>query len=489
MQQRFLVRGATLAAGLGLFLGSATYPEVGVAQPETTQPETSTPTRSTSQLEGQGIGDPYYPDDGNRGYDVKGYWVKLDYFRNTQRIEAATTIRSVAKARLSRLNLDLLGMTVSSVRVNGQRARFARAGDHELVITPRRAVRAGDAFKTVVTYSGKPRTITEDQVTSGWFPATTPGAGFIAGEPHACTVWYPCNDHPTDKAKFRLNATVPRPFAAVSVGSQLKTTAGMRGHQKVRTYRWNLDERTATYLTTVYIDRLSFRRSTLRGGIPVVDAYGPNPGSAPQREANLPEILTVLSRRWGPYPAPTAGGIFIRGDVPFSLETYGRPVYTEGAGIGTIVHENGHQWWGDNVSIKRWRDICFNECVASYSQWLWNEHQGRDLDRDYRRDVKGTPNWLFGEPLYDMGAGNEFGYGVYVKGTYFLHALRNKVGDRQFFEAMQAIQRERAGGNMSMIEWREAMERRTEVNLTRFWREWVLETGAPSKPNLYPGDL
>ncbi len=55
--------------------------------------------------------------------------------------------------------------------------------------------------------------------------------------------------------------------------------------------------------------------------------------------------------------------------------------------------------------------------------------------------------------------------------------------------SMQTIQRERAGGNMSMIEWREAMERRTDVNLGSFWREWVLDTGAPSKRNLYPGNL
>jgi len=171
------------------------------------------------------------------------------------------------------------------------------------------------------------------------------------------------------------------------------------------------------------------------------------------------------------------------------LETYTRPIYTEGADVSTIVHENAHQWWGDNVSIRQWKDICLNECLASYSEWLWREHKGADLDADYRAGVAGTP-WWFDAPLYDMGAGNEFDYqGVYLKGTYFVHALRNKVGDGPFFAAMRQIQREHAGGNLSMPKLRTLLESATGVDLASFWDEWVIGTGVPSEANLYPGDL
>lgn len=121
-----------------------------------------------------------------------------------------------------------------------------------------------------------------------------------------------------------------------------------------------------------------------------------------------------MSRRCGLYPAPQAGGIFVGGDVPFSLTTFTRPIYTEGAGLQTIVHEHGHQWWGDNVSVKRWRDICLSECLASYSQWLWDEHRGVDVDRRYHRLVNQDGPFLFDGPLYDMGAHHEFDIGVYV---------------------------------------------------------------------------
>ncbi len=88
-----------------------------------------------------------------------------------------------------------------------------------------------------------------------------------------------------------------------------------------------------------------------------------------------------------------------------------------------------------------------------------------------------------------MGAGNEFDDPVYVKGKFFVHALRNKVGDARFFRAMRAIQRDEGGGNMSMNGWRNQLETRTGVDLTSFWQEWVLETGRPSDANLFPGSL
>ncbi len=448
------------------------------------------PVRTTPVASGQGIGDPYYSDDGNLGYDVAGYDVQVRYAPGDQSVVARTTIDATATQRLTQVHFDLLGLTVDGVDVDGAAASFDRTDAHELVITPAKPVTAGADFVTVVRYHGAPGIDRVGQVASGWYDATTPGGGFIAGEPHSCSLWYPCNDHPTDKATFHLTATVPRPFAVVSVGVQGKTTPGkLADGTRVRTYRWRLDVPTATYLTTIYIDQLTFERSRLADGTPVVSAYGPSPDAAPAREAKLPEILDVLSQAWGPYPAPTAGGIFVNGQVPFSLETFGRPIYTEGAEVSTIVHENGHQWWGDNVSIERWRDICLNECFASYSSWLWDEHRGVDLDERYRRIVA-HDSGLFDAPLYDMGPGHEFdGPGVYYKGTFFLHALRRLLGDEPFFSALQGIQRDHAGGNLSMTGLRDELEQRTGVDLTGFWQDWVFTTNVPSDANLHPATL
>ena len=437
-----------------------------------------------------GIGDPYYPSDGNPGYDVGSYRITLDYHPRSFTIAGRTTVKARATAELASFNLDLHGLTVESVSVNGHRATWTRTGLHELVVTPRTPVPAKAAFRTVVRYHGKLHNLDDGGAPSGFIRGGgVPGAGYLAGEPHGCATWFPCNDHPTDKARFTLTMTLPRPLELVSVGKQKRTTSRTRHGVRLRTYRWRMGVPTATYLVGWYVDDLTWRRSRTADGLLIVSAYGPDHAKVMRREARLPEILEVLARRWGPYPAPSAGGMFVADNIPYELETFSRPVYSTSTNLITIVHENGHQWWGDNIALRRWRDICFNECLASYSEWIWREHQGTNLDRFYRDKIRAQGNQLFAGPLYDMGAGREFDAPVYRKGKFFVHALRNKIGDARFFRAMRAVQRGRGGGNMSMTGWRDELERRTGVDLTSFWDEWVLSTGRPSDANLFPGDL
>ncbi len=439
---------------------------------------------------GDGIGDPYYPTDGNLGYDVAGYSIDLDYHPASFTISGRTTIHATSTQRLTAFNLDLDGLTVESVSVDGRRATWSRSGVHELVVTPRHAVRRGHAFRTVVRYHGRLHNLDDGGAPSGFIRGGgVAGAGYLEGEPHGCATWFPCNDHPIDKATFRLTMTMPRPLELVSVGRQGPTTSQSHDGRTFRTYRWHLDEPVATYMVGWYADDLVWQRSRTRSGLPIVSAYGPAHRKAMRREARLPEILRVLARRWGPYPAPSAGGMFVADNIPYELETYTRPVYSTRTNLITIVHENGHMWWGDHVALRRWKDICLNECLASYSEWLWLEHTGTDLDDLYRDKIEAQGDPLFAGKLYDMGAGHEFDAPVYTKGKFFVHALRNKLGDARFFRAMRAIQRHHGGGNLSMAAWRDALERQTGADLTSFWQEWVVDTGRPSDANLFPGDL
>lgn len=433
----------------------------------------------------EGIGDPYYPSDGNRGYDVLRYAVTTTYDPAASGFTSTTRISARATSHRMSLDLDLEpSVTVSRVTVDSVAATFTRAEPHELVIRPSIPLVPGRVLDIVVSHHGA---VGESGPFSGWHPLSG-GGGVMAGEPHSCAYWYPCNDHPTDKATFRLTATVPARFTVVSNGLEGPTSTAGSGASATATYRWHLDTPTATYLTTILVDELTVRRSTLADGTPVVDAYSPGAWAQVVNESRLPAILALLSQKFGPYPAPAAGGLFVDATVGFSLETFTRPVYTDRVGVTTIVHENAHQWWGDNVSVRRWKDVCFNECMASYAQWLWREHGGVDLDDFYRRTVDRLD---FGVSIYDMGPGQEFTYqGVYLKGAYFEHALRRLIGDdTRYFDALQGIQSDFAGANMGMVEFRDELSRRTRVNLTRFWQEWVLSVGRPSAENLFPGTL
>jgi aminopeptidase N len=441
--------------------------------------------RAAPMPSAEGLGDPYYRTDGNTGYDVLGYAVTTTYDPTTSSFASTTRITARATSHQSRFDVDLsTGLSVTGVTVDGAPATFSRIEPHELVIHPRSPLSPGTALDVVVSYHGP---VGDSGPISGWHPLSG-GGGVMAGEPHSCAFWYPCNDHPTDKATFRLTATVPSRFTVLSNGLQGPTTSAGSGSTATKTYRWHLDTPTATYLTTILVDELTVQRSTLSDGTPVVDAYSPGARNEEANEARLPAILRLLASKFGPYPAPAAGGLFVDSRVGFSLETFSRPVYTAQVPLTTIVHENAHQWWGDNVSIERWKDVCLNECMASYAQWLWREHNGADLDAYYRRTVNQVD---FSVPLYDMGPGNEFTYaGVYLKGAYFEHALRRYIGDdATYFDALQGIQQDFAGENMSMLELRDQLSRRTGVDLTDLWREWVLSTQRPSVATLFPGTL
>ena len=445
-------------------------------------PSTTPPTPSGRYA---GIGDPYYPDDGNTGYHVRGYDVRLTYQVGGIITSATTTVHATVTARQPLFDLDLSNqLVVTSVVVNGKHATFRQRAPHELVITPDGVLTPGQALTVVVGYHGP---MGQDGPLSGWH-AVASGGGLLAGEPHSCAFWYPCNDYPTDKATFALTATVPKGFAVASSGFQGATTTLPSG---ARTFRWHEPAPTTTYLTTMLVDHLTFDRSTLPDGKPLVSAYSTGALRERANEAKLPQILALLSSKWGPYPAPTAGGMFLAAPFGFSLEVYGRPVYTAGVPLSTVVHENAHQWWGDNISIKSWKDICFNECMASYAPWLWDEAHGENLDQYYRQQIH-TVDWT--APLYNMGPGHEFdGPGVYWKGAFFEHALRRlidtKVGDAGYFAALRKIQASYGGGNMSMLEFRNVLSRLTGVDLTTFWQQWVIGREQPTQAMLFPGSL
>ncbi|NUT99188.1 MAG: M1 family peptidase, partial [Saccharothrix sp.] len=166
---------------------------------ETGRPVAVPPTSAppvVNEVGGDGAGDPYYPQDGNSGYDVAGYDVSISYDPTTRHLDGKAQVTAVATADLSRFNLDLHQLEVSEVTVGDAKAEFAREGDHELVITPAQPLRRDQQFVVTVTYAGEP-TVVEDRALgrSGWQISSSGGA-FAAGEPHSATTWFPANDTP-----------------------------------------------------------------------------------------------------------------------------------------------------------------------------------------------------------------------------------------------------------------------------------------------------
>ena len=200
------------AVGLGL-LGVPTG--LAAAEPNTAR---QTPTAGSLTA-----GDTLFPTVGNGGYDVRHYAINLRYARSGS-ITARTTIRAKAKKPLSSFSLDLEGLQVDRVRVDGRRASYIRRAD-KLVITPARPVRG--TFRTTVAYHGKPVThIDPDGAKDGWIP-TSDGATVVA-EPVGAMTWFPNNNTPRDKASFRVAVNAPASLEVAGNGVLKKRKHGAR---------------------------------------------------------------------------------------------------------------------------------------------------------------------------------------------------------------------------------------------------------------------
>ncbi len=433
---------------------------------------------------GAGIGDPYYPDYGNSGYDVGHYQLDVTYAPSSDLLTGRATITAKATEDLKRFNLDF-GLAASSVTVDGKPARTNQSDPHELVVTPRKPVKAGRTMTVVVTYAGVP-SATEIDGLKPW--VRTADGAVAVGEPEIAAWWYPSNDHPRDKATFDITIHVPKGVEAISNGRLVSQRFG----RDADTWRWRETKPMATYLLFMAIGQFDVTSGTTDDGKYWLNAIASDGGAegtyAAADLARTPEVLAWESRQWGPYPYAEMGGVAPKADFGFALENQTRPVYTRGfwrngPNIYVVVHEQAHQWYGDSVSVQNWRDIWLNEGFASFTEWLWSEGHGEgtgaELLSAYYNGIPATSSF-WSLRIGDPGKGREFSGAVYDRGAMTLQALRHRIGDPAFFQVMRTWAQRHRYGNGSIAEFTALAERLSGADLGSFFEHWLYTGSKPA---------
>lgn len=432
---------------------------------------------------GSGVHDPYFPKAGNGGYDVSHYDLKLAYDpAGGHRLTGTATITARATQDLSAFDLDLKGLDVDEVTVEGRRARWNRAGQ-ELTVRPRGDLDDDETFSVTVRYSGTPQTITDpDGSHEGWL-GTDDGA-LALGEPTGSMAWFPGNDHPSDKASYDIAVTVPKGLQAVSNGELTGETNG----KNRTTFTWHSAEPMASYVATVAIGHYDISRSTIgKDRLPVYVAVDPAQAKASRKVlAKIPEIIEWEEYNFGPYPFSSTGAIVDRGhDAEYALETQTRPVFPGAPDTGTLVHELSHQWYGDSVTPKTWRDMWLNEAFGTYAEWLWDEDHGGhtaqqtfdalyDHGEDDHEDL-----WAF-PPAKPSNAAHISDDPVYQRGAMVLHKIRQTVGDDTFYDIIQGWAAAYRHRNADTDDFTAYVEKKAPgKDFDEIWKDWLYGDGKP----------
>ena len=428
-----------------------------------------------------GLGDPMFPNAGNGGYDVQNYNLKLDYTPSSNQLAATALITARATQGLSSFDLDFRWPQsgIARVLVNGKPAAFARSGEQELVVTPKSGLSAGSKFAVTVDYAGTPLVVTDpDTSIEGWIP--TDDGAFVVNEPQGSPAWFPCNDNPRDKATYDFSITVPNGITAMANGVLVSsTTSGAK-----TTWVWKEAEPMATYLSTTTLGRFDLTTSTI-GNIQSYVAVDPQLAKG-QVLDKLPAAVEFYSSIYGPYPFSSVGAIVDSAkNVGYSLETQTKPNFPYVPNEATLVHELSHQWFGDSVTLTQWPDIWLHEGFATFSEWIWSEHEGNKSAAQWFKQLydshpaTDTPFW---GPAVDNFTDPSllFNGTVYYRGGMTLEALREKIGDVTFFALLKDWVRLNRFGTVTTPQFIALAERESGQSLKAFFDAWIYQDAKPT---------
>ncbi len=423
--------------------------------------------------------------------DITYYHLALTINFPTNTISGVTRIEGkVVGSPLSVLALDLDDhMVVSGVALAaGGALAFSHPGD-ALNVTFPAAIPVGGQFAINVTYGGNP-----SQTGFGSFVFGTRSGDRFAwslSEPYGARDWWPCKDHPSDKAdSVRVTVTVPSAYRVGSNGVLVsETTAGPN-----KIYDWKSHYPITSYLVSISVGEYTRHLGTYTRPGSLASQFGPltmpldhlvyddGTSALPFGWANVADELEVFEEWFGPYP--------------FANEKYGHCETTFGGGmehqtmtslggtsVGLTAHELGHQWYGDMISPKTWPHLWLNEGFATYSEILYFEarqatypgqYQGLIASR-YNTALNATGTLVLEDTTSVSNMFNSLR--VYAKGGVVLHMLRYVIGDVAFKNTMRAYSADPAVqyGVATTDDFHRVAEQESGMDLDAFFSQWVTE--------------
>lgn len=423
--------------------------------------------------------------DSAHGFDVTKYEITLTINDQTHFISGGVKAYVTAEEALTGIDYELVGLTVSQVKVNDTVSTFTHQNS---ILHINLNAAPGQQITTEVTYSGTPSLSPAPYNIGMIFGGNTV---FTLSDPDASRYWWPCYDHPWDKAIVDLHITMRSDWLVACNGLRESIVDNGNG---TKTHNWLGSNPMAPYLVCVtagpYVE---INQSS--GDLPIQNfVTQAQYNNALIDFSTLPDIIQFFESTFGPYPFEKYGNTVV------TMTTYGAMEHQTMTTLGnylitgthsgeiTIAHELAHQWFGNCLTPLTFKDVWLSEGFATYSELLWTHEtfgwnsacayansSFHQYYINFENSYPSLPNIIYDPPF------NYYFYPQsYEKAASVLHMMRLKIGNDDFFELLQTWFSTYHNGNVVTAEFQAMAEQISGQNLDQFFQQWVYSRGLPS---------
>jgi hypothetical protein len=416
------------------------------------------------------------------GFDILNYDISITIDDDNEYISGAVITTVLAESNMSEIIFELEGLNVENILVNDTIADYTYSNG--LITIDLENIESGDIFTTTVEYSGSPQLCYNPYPLGMFF---VENEIYTISDPNASRYWWPCYDHPWDKAEVDLHITVRSDWEVAANGIRTGIDVNSDG---TRTHHWDGSNPMATYLVSLVIRDFA-ELNDMYNDIPIHNfVYPSHETNAIEDLSNLPFMMETFSQLYGEYPFEKYGNAIA------SFSTYGAMEHQTMTTLSsymidgnhgyeqTIAHELAHQWFGNCLTCLTWKDIWLSEGFATYSEAIYTEHwQGYDAMINYvQSNIQGYyKNWAGNTAYttYDPPYSSIFNPSTYEKPASVLHMLRLLVGTDTFFDILQTYFQTYKNGNVITEDFIQVAEDVSGMDLQHFFQQWIYESGLP----------
>lgn len=442
-------------------------------------------------------------------WDVQRYDVAVTPDYNTKTITGKTTITYTITAEQHRddIQIDLQKpMEIDSIFYNGNAYindpahPYRNEGGHWFIPLPKAA--KGSTQAITIAYHGKPKEAVRPPWDGGWVWAKDKQGRpwmTVACEDDGASVWYPCKDLWSDEPDKGASLTINVPDSMMAVGNgRLKSKTSANGKTS---FTWEVTAPINSYNIIPYIGPYMSWSDTLSGEKGKLDltywVLDYDSAKAKKQFEQVKPMMRAFEHWFGPYPFYEDGYQLVQaphlGMEHQSAVAYGNEFLNgylgsdlSGTGWGLkwdyiIVHESGHEWFGNNITAKDNADMWVHEGFTDYSETLFIDYYyGTKAGNEY---VQGLRSRIENrEPVIGpYGVHRDGGIDMYYKGANLLHTVRQIINDdEKFRQILRGLNKDFYHETVTSKQVEDYISQKSGKDLSKVFDQYLRNTKIPT---------